>query len=979
MSRRGERRPTRRTSTVAPLLFALFALAAAGCSDDTTGDKDAAGADTGLADTVADVSDDAGDVGDTESGDATCRYLSEAGRRPCPGAAGEVFETGLSGTIIRVDGPAKRITVRLGKGGTPRAELDVGRWQVGVVPSWDEKHNYDPSLLPDDGPVGLAWAHVTSMTAVPPHEAGAGPGAGEPDGDNGNVTYAAWRLDTVFAADAGEKAGKPGPSLYLITGTYDWGPLRLRPADHAAAKAWAADQPAPSGDGRIMYLRISAEAPQDEGYYGLGELFDTPQHRGKRRTMQIAGNFNLDGSSNEAHVRVPLLVGTRGWGLFVDSLRPIDFDVAATDPARTSVTIGWHEATLRLLTAYRPLDVVGSYWAVKGKPQMPAPWAVGGLIWRNENKDQAEVLDDLAQIRAHDLALSGYWIDRPYDVAVNDFGFDPARYPDPKAMVGALHDGGLRLGLWSTPYLDPGYSGKTEAKHHKEAAEKGYFVTGPGAGSKILKWGPPIDFTNKDADTFFRNLIAQYEALGIEGYKLDYGEDIVLGLLSARIPWFFHDGSDERTMHRGFQLGYHAAYAAHLPKSQHAAAGMEGLQGGGFILARASALGDQVHTSMIWPGDLCASWHQHAECDKDGKCHAGGLPASLSAAISLPTAGLPLYGADTGGYRHGRAPKELFLRWLQHTALTGVLQIGGGTEHHPWLSEPVKNDAAKNEAAPSSPFDAETLDVARTLIRLHARLFPLIWSDLMAIQTAYSGVGPVRPLGLMLPELAGSALLRAHEATEHFFGDHLLVAPVITPGTEREVFFPPGRWVDYFDGTVHDAPATGKVETLKVPLTKLPLFVRAGAIVPLLRPTIDTIAPAKTAGIESFANDPGQLWARVDFGGQPARKADDPAATTALWDGSSLRASDAGAGKTSLLATGGKVFSAGVVWRLRGLAAAPKSVEAGGAVEALDPAESVTATEAKVAACKGSCWAIAPGGDVFVRADFADSEVTILP
>ncbi|MCB9738900.1 MAG: glycoside hydrolase family 31 protein [Deltaproteobacteria bacterium] len=974
MSRRGDRRRARRTSLVQAWLSALALLASIGCSDDgksgRTDDKDTAG---DLLDaTATDINTTDADATESDSGDATCRYLSEAGRRPCPGAAGEVFETGLIGTIIRVDGPAKRITVRVGKDGPPHAELDVGRWQVGVVPSWDEKHNYDPSLLPEDGPTGLAWASVTKMTAVPPHEAGAGPGAGEPDGDNGNVTYAAWRLDTVFAADAGEKAGTPGPALYLITGTYDWGPLRLRPADHAAAKAWAADQPAPDGGGRIMYLRISAEAPQDEGYYGLGEFFDTPQHRGKRRTMQIAGNFNLDGSSNEAHVRVPMLVGTHGWGLLVDSLRPIDFDVAATDPKRTTVTIGWHEATLRLLAGYRPLDVVGSYWAAKGKPQMPAPWAVGGLIWRNENKDQAEVLDDLAQIRAHDLALSGYWIDRPYDVAVNDFGFDPARYPDPPAMLKALHDGGLRLGLWSTPYLDPGYSGKTEAKNHKEAKEKGYFVTGPGAGSKILKWGPPIDFTNKDADAFFRKLIGQYQALGIEGYKLDYGEDIVLGLLSARIPWFFHDGSDERTMHRGFQLGYHAAYASRLPAIGAEQPGMAGLQGGGFILARASALGDQVHTSMIWPGDLCASWHQHAECDPGGKCHAGGLPASVSAAISLPTAGLPLFGADTGGYRHGRAPKELFLRWLQHTALTGVLQIGGGTEHHPWLSEPVKNDAA-----PGSPFDAETLDVARMLIRLHARLFPLIWTDLMAIQTAYSGVGPVRPLGLMLPELAGSALLRAHEATEHFFGDHLLVAPVVTPGTERDVFFPPGRWVDYFDGTIHEAPATGKVETLKVPLTKLPLYVRAGAIVPLLRPTIDTIAPAKDPAVESFANNPGLLWARVDFGGQPARKADDPAGVTALWDGTSLRASDAGAGKTSLRATGGKVFTAGVVWRLRGLAVAPKSVD--GAVEALDPAESVTATEAKVASCKDSCWAVAPGGDVFVRAAFADQELVVLP
>ncbi len=848
-----------------------------------------------------------------------------------------------------IDAPARTLTLRRAGAATALTLLRVDRWRVGVVDTFDPTFNHDPSLLPSSAPDGLRWATVTAMTPEPApaiDSAGAGDAA----------ERASYRLDTTFDADAGLLAGKPGPSLRLQRPLKaDHHALTIRPADEGLAAAWDKDQPSPDGSGRVVYLQIEAEAAADEGFEGLGEFFDTPLHRGKRRTTQLQGNFNLDGTSNEAHTRIPLLVSSRGWGVLVHSYRPMDFDVAASQSDALRITIGWHQVDLRLLAAARPLDVVGQYWRQTGRPALPAPWAVGGLLWRNENKDQAEVLQDMADVRKHDLALSGFWIDRPYDSAVNDFGFHPGMFPDPPAMIAALHDHGLRLGLWSTPYLDPGYDSKPVCKHHAEAKAKGWFVKGPGAGAKLLKWGPPLDLTQPDAAAYLRKQIGNYEALGIEGYKLDYGEDVVVGLLGVRIPWLFASGEDERTLHRRFQLLYHAPYADSLPK-------LNGLTGGGFLLARCSALGDQVHTSMIWPGDLCASWHAHGECDSGGTCHAGGLPASVAAAISLPMSGLPLYGADTGGYRHGRAPKELFLRWLQHTALTGVLQIGGGSDHHPWLSKPVTNKAAAGSA-----FDAETLSLSRELIRLHARLFPVIWTDLRAAHDEYRGVGPIRSLAMSLPEHAARAEVIARGGDEHFFGDHLLVAPVVAQVAERPVFVPPGRWVDFFDGSVLDGGETGKTVTVAAPLAKLPLYLRAGAVLPLLRPTIDTLAPAKVAGVDSFANDPGILWARVDLGGGPARGATDGHGQTKVFDGGVLRVSDGGGGTVVLDHTAGSVFQQGVVWQLRGVGKAPTAVRRAGAPLTKVEAQAAPAAEAKVAACGGDCWAVASDGQVFVR------------
>ena len=94
--------------------------------------------------------------------------------------------------------------------------------------------------------------------------------------------------------------------------------------------------------------------------------------------------------------------------------------------------------------------------------------------------------------------------------------------------------------------------------------------------------GIPIDLTNPDAFDWWQALIGRYVDIGIEGYKLDYGEDVAAGAGERRLPWLFADGSDERTMQAGYQLFYHRAYAEKLPDD------------GGFMLCRSATYGDQT-------------------------------------------------------------------------------------------------------------------------------------------------------------------------------------------------------------------------------------------------------------------------------------------------------------------------------------------------------------------------------------------------
>ena len=318
----------------------------------------------------------------------------------------------------------------------------------------------------------------------------------------------------------------------------------------------------------------------------------------------------------------------------------------------------------------------------------------------------------------------------------------------------------------------------------------------------------------------------QYTDRGISGFKLDYAEDVVVGALGARIPWQFAEGS-ERIMHSRYQLYYHRVYA-------------ELLGDDGFLLCRAGTYGDHVNVSVVWPGDLDANFAKHGETkqDKDGKSYkaVGGLPASVIAGLTLGPSGFPFYGSDTGGYRHSHTDKETFVRWFQQTALSSVMQIGTSANDVAW------------EFLPENGFDQESLDLYRQYVRLHLRLWPYEWTYAQRIAT--TGRPIQRSVGLAYPELG------EHPDYDYLFGDALLVAPVVERETrERDVVFPPGRWVHWFTGKVYEG---GKTQTVAAPLAELPLFLREGGIVPMLRPTIDTLSPTTEPDrVDSYATDAG--------------------------------------------------------------------------------------------------------------------------
>ncbi len=712
-----------------------------------------------------------------------------------PGCGDEKTQLEKNGYVLEALDEGRVLELR--RGADVLLRLPADAIQIGAVGELDRSSSYDPywlvyedALFKPDPPKDLRFLTVQKVSA---------------QGDSERIV-----LDADFGSSTTAKIELAFGSSSDFRGQAFT--MKVLPASNLA----------------IAYVRIRARFSADEAFYGLGEWPDAVNHRGKLRPMQLEPELALESANNEAHAPVPLLIGTRGASIFVESKRFGLFDVARTEADLVEITYGTAEQSadgllVHLFGMNHPLDATSFYYDVTGDPLLPAEWAYGPWIWRDENDDQAQVEDDIRLIRELDLATSAIWIDRPYATAVNTFDFDVAKFPDPTAMIGRAHDAGLRVALWHTPYLE-----ENAAELLAEARSRGFYP--PRVGLRLNGWGDLIDLTNPEAFAWWQSLIDRYTSMGIEGFKLDYGEDVIGGLGNARTPWEFHDGSTELTAHYEYTKLYHRAYAEKLPAS------------GAFLLCRTGRWGDQKNVSVIWPGDLDATLTKHREVLEGGEIGVGGLPASVIMSLSLGPSGFPFYGSDTGGYRHSPPDKETFIRWFQQTALSAVMQVGDSSSQPPWVFTQENGR------------DPATLDLYREFARLHLRLFPYVWS--YATRLAEDGRALMRPLGLAYPEMG------VHPDDVYLLGENLLVAPVVERGvTRRLVSLPAGLWYSFFDGTMYQ----GTVE-VDAPLEKLPLFVREGGIVPMLRETIDTLSTTTSTAVESYANDPGVLHVRVARG-----------------------------------------------------------------------------------------------------------------
>lgn len=321
-----------------------------------------------------------------------------------------------------------------------------------------------------------------------------------------------------------------------------------------------------------------------------------------------------------------------------------------------------------------------------------------------------------------------------------------------------------------------------------------------------------FDFTRAAGRAGFGRAVAEVVADGHDGWMEDFGEYTPLDSRSgAGVP-----GTLE---HNAYPTGYHCA-----------AAGLAARQPRPLVrFQRSGWTGAARCATVVWGGDPSTGWG------------FDGLGSALRGALGLGLSGVSTWGSDIGGFFTIDAPAltgELLRRWVQLGALSPVMR----TE---------RDGIAIPRRATPRPQVEDPGQIAnwRRWARFHTQLYPY----LEAAQSAYrrTGLPIMRHLALAYP----SDRRAGGRDDEYLFGPDLLAAPVLEPGARtRSAYLPAGTWVDLWRSARYE-PGSGGLSlgrprllrggvttTLPAPMVEAPLLVRAGAVLPLLSPDVQTLA-----------------------------------------------------------------------------------------------------------------------------------------
>ena len=583
---------------------------------------------------------------------------------------------------------------------------------------------------------------------------------------------------------------------------------------------------APPLPGTVTAAGARLRSPKKEVVYGLTErLRDSPpvlpgvidipvddvnppevgslDRRGEVVEMRVLPTFS---------VYAPFYQSSRGYGLAVAGTTFGTFDVARTDPRLLAFRFETGTASpplvYHLFVGPEHATILDEYTHLTGRPFVPPDWAFLHWRWRDElasgptalldgNLVNADVADDVASYEAHGIPFPGvYAFDRP--ALVGNYGFaqwawDTTRLPNPGPMLASLKARGARIMIWSSNWV----CGSTPGDNGLEAQSLGYLVPGPGGAPNCADVGGAsfiLDPTSPAAQTWWRDKIAAFlGAWGIDAIKLDRGEEHI----PSEVTDVYADGRTGREVRND--------YPRLQAKIHHDALALARPPGEFLLWSRPSYTGTAPY-AVVWGGDISGSTNFGAGPGTDL-----GLRSAIISQQRAAFLGLPIWGSDTGGYYQFK-DREVFARWIEFSAFSGLMEIGGKGTHAPWNM-------------PTTPtFDAEMIDVYRRYVEVRHALQPYI---VASAAEAAIGMPIVRPM----PFADRTDRALADRWNQYLFGPDLLVAPVWRIGERsRAVRFPRGRWRSYWDAAqTFVGPSTASVEA---PLETIPVFVRDGASVP---------------------------------------------------------------------------------------------------------------------------------------------------
>jgi alpha-D-xyloside xylohydrolase len=538
-------------------------------------------------------------------------------------------------------------------------------------------------------------------------------------------------------------------------------------------------------------------SPADEALYGLGcHPLDSGSINYKGRNQSLAIKY-LTGA-------IPVLLSTRGYGLMWDNYAESAF--YGTEANNTRFTyLSESGNMIDYYFFYGPSfdKILDLYRRITGQAPMYPKWAFGLFQSQDRYKTQQEFLS----------AASGYKTNHiPVDVVVQDWYYwyplpigshimEPSAYPDPKAMVREIHREHLHgmISIW--PCFGSGTA-------NFDALKKAGDLTD-------ITWD---NFTTHTRDTY-------YDAHNPKARELywDQARDSLIKKFGWDAWWVdqcepdtedpntrkkskFTVGKSASEVYPGRGIDYFNTYALVHTGGIYTKWRRDIPGKRIFLLARQAFAGSQRNAATLWSSDIHTTF--------------SAFKAQVPQAINACVSGIPYWTSDIGGYLSPNSPNQvpdwsqpaysdLFTRWFQFGAFCPIFRIHGKGER----------------ALFSKNWDEPTRETLLKFDNLRYRLLPYIYS--LSAKVTRENYTILRSLAFDFREDRSVYDI----PDQYMFGPAFLVNPVTAPGQEtRSLYLPHATWYDFWTGEKQDG---GRQITVPSPLSTLPLFVRAGSIIPM--------------------------------------------------------------------------------------------------------------------------------------------------
>ncbi|MGA3132724.1 MAG: TIM-barrel domain-containing protein [Terracidiphilus sp.] len=601
-------------------------------------------------------------------------------------------------------------------------------------------------------------------------------------------------------------------------------------------------------DPPFFTVSASFAASDDEHDYGLGQnqqgFLDRRGH-----VIECSHDYNAPAGPT---VCVPFLVTNKGFGLIWDN------------PSKTTVSLGFNNQNTFKSQVGRRVSffvIAGDYEAIyKGYrlltgdvPMLPKS-AYGYIQCKQRYAAQADLMEVAKGYRDRKLPIDDLVIDWFTYTKMGQMDMDPKAWPDPAKMLTRLHSMNYHVMISVWPRFTPG------SRYYDNILKKGWFehlADGtPTDGLPYDRAGSDIDTTNPEAAKWYWSIIKEnYADKGFDAFWADETE-----------PDLPPSGSY-------FTIGPGTEYFNVYPLF-HTAAFYNGMRADmnqrALILARDSYLGAQHNSTTFWSSDISPNWDT--------------LKRQVPTGINFTASGMPYWSTDIGGwqslpYMHKPAHPplvdpsdardnvnhyddypELYTRWFEYGAFQPTFRSHGTRQHNEVWS-----------------YGKQAEPILEKYLRLRYQLMPYIYS--LGWQAHETGAPFMRGLFMDFPNDENVADI----GDEYMFGPALLVAPVTDQGaTSRSVYLPANtEWYNFW---TNQKIQGGQRITVQAPIDTIPIFVRAGAILPLGEPIQSTNEKQSIKTIRIYPGASGHFTLYSDDGTTYAYENGEHDITELKWD-----------------------------------------------------------------------------------------------